>query len=118
PVLGMWPRRKSQLPISLSIRRNLAENGSGVVLAFCETTNGKERKLMTQICVTCGTQFPPSSETLRGCPICQDERQFIGPHGQEWISLDELRNTHRNFFFEEGWRLWGIHTEPEFGIGQ
>ena len=73
---------------------------------------------MTQICVTCGTQFPPSGETPRSCPICQDDRQFIGPNGQEWISLDELRKRHRNFFFEEGWCLWGIHTEPEFGIGQ
>jgi hypothetical protein len=73
---------------------------------------------MTQICVTCGTQFPPSGETPRSCPICQDDRQFIGPNGQEWISLDELRITHHNVFFEEGWCLWGIHTEPEFGIGQ
>jgi hypothetical protein len=73
---------------------------------------------MTEICVTCGTQFPPSNENPRSCPICLDERQFIGPQGQEWISLDQLRKTHRNVFFEEGWNLWGIHTEPEFGIGQ
>ena len=73
---------------------------------------------MTQICVTCGTQFPPSGEIPRSCPICQDDRQFIGPQGQQWISLDELRKTHLNVFFEEGWCLWGIHTEPEFGIGQ
>jgi hypothetical protein len=73
---------------------------------------------MTQICVTCGTQFPASNEPPRGCPICRDERQFIGPNGQEWISLEELRATHRNFFFEEGWKIWGIHTQPEFGIGQ
>jgi hypothetical protein len=73
---------------------------------------------MTQICVTCGTQFPASDEPPRNCPICQDERQFIGPHGQEWITLEELQKTHRNFFFEEGWNIWGIYTEPEFGIGQ
>ena len=45
---------------------------------------------MTQICVTCGTQFPPSGETPRSCPICQDDRQFIGPQGQEWISLNDI----------------------------
>jgi hypothetical protein len=73
---------------------------------------------MTQICVTCGTQFPASSEPPRNCPICRDERQFIGPNGQEWISLEDLRKAHRNFFFEEGWNIWGIYTEPEFGIGQ
>jgi hypothetical protein len=73
---------------------------------------------MTRICVTCGTQFPPSNESPQSCPICRDDRQFIGPRGQEWISLDELQKTHRNVFFEEGWNLWGIHTEPKFGIGQ
>jgi hypothetical protein len=73
---------------------------------------------MTQICVTCGTQFQASKEPPRDCPICRDERQFIGPNGQEWITLEELRKTHRNFFFEEGWNIWGIHTDPEFGIGQ
>jgi hypothetical protein len=79
---------------------------------------GKESNPMTQICVTCGTQFAASSEPPRNCPICRDERQFIGPNGQEWITLDELRKTHRNFFFEEGCNIWGIHTDPEFGIGQ
>jgi hypothetical protein len=73
---------------------------------------------MTVICVTCGTQFSPSDETPRSCPICRDERQFIGPQGQQWTSLEELRKTHRNFFFEEGWNIWGIHTDPAFGIGQ
>lgn len=73
---------------------------------------------MAQICVTCGTQFATSNEIPRGCPICRDDRQFIGPQGQEWITLDELRKTHRNFLFEEGWNVWGIHTDPEFGIGQ
>src|SRR6201988_910512 len=73
---------------------------------------------MTIICATCGTQFAPSDETPRSCPICRDERQFIGPQGQQWTSLEELRKTHRNFFFEEGWNIWGIHTDPEFGIGQ
>lgn len=73
---------------------------------------------MTHICVTCGTQFAASSEPPRSCPICWDERQFVGPNGQEWITLEELRQTHRNFFFQEGWNIWGIHTDPEFGIGQ
>jgi hypothetical protein len=63
---------------------------------------------MTQICVTCGTQFPPSGETPRSCPICQDDRQFIGPQGQEWISLDDLRKTHRNVFFEKAGAFGGF----------
>ena len=73
---------------------------------------------MSQICVTCGTQFAASNEPASDCPICRDERQFVGPLGQRWISLEELQKTHRNVFFEEGWNLWGIQTQPEFGIKQ
>ena len=72
---------------------------------------------MSPICVACGTQYSGSSEPPN-CPICQDERQFIGPAGQKWILLDELRKTHHNVLFEEGENLWGIHTQPAFAIGQ
>ena len=70
------------------------------------------------VCTTCGVQFAPSDSPPPGCPICEDERQYVGLSGQEWISLDELRNAHRNVLFEEGERLWGIHTQPKFAIGQ
>jgi hypothetical protein len=73
---------------------------------------------MSYICVTCGTRYPISSEPPRSCPICQDERQYVGPLGQRWVSLDDLQKTHRNVFFEEGDKLWGIHTQPNFAIGQ
>jgi hypothetical protein len=72
----------------------------------------------TYLCVTCGTQYPPSEKPPANCPICEDERQYVGLEGQQWISLDELRNAHRNAVFEEGERLWGIHTQPKFAIGQ
>ena len=29
------------------------------------------------ICTTCGTQYPPSDAPPAGCPICQDERQWV-----------------------------------------
>src|ERR1700758_2119621 len=79
---------------------------------------GKDCRPMSYICVTCGTRYPISSEPPRSCPICQDERQYVGPLGQRWVSLDELQKTHRNVFFEEGDKLWGIHTQPNFAIGQ
>jgi hypothetical protein len=73
---------------------------------------------MSHICITCGTQYPTSDNPPRNCPICQDERQYVGPLGQKWIALTELQKTHRNVFFEEGEKLWGIHTQPNFAIGQ
>jgi len=72
----------------------------------------------TYLCVTCGTQYPPSQEAPAHCPICEDERQYVGLEGQQWIALDELRKAHRNVIYEEGDRLWGIHTQPKFAIGQ
>jgi hypothetical protein len=79
---------------------------------------GKDWRIMSYICVTCGTQFPSANDPPAECPICKDERQYIGGSGQEWITLDALQKSHRNVFFQEGESLWGIQTEPEFAIGQ
>jgi glyoxylase-like metal-dependent hydrolase (beta-lactamase superfamily II) len=73
---------------------------------------------MTHLCVTCGTQFPPADHAPTHCPICEDERQFVGLQGQQWITLEQLRRTHRNTLFQEGDGIWGISTAPAFGIGQ
>jgi hypothetical protein len=73
---------------------------------------------VSYLCVTCGTQYPDRDAPPATCPICQDERQYVNHDGQKWISTSELRNRHQNVFFEEGENLWGIHTQPQFAIGQ
>ncbi|MBX5456200.1 MAG: MBL fold metallo-hydrolase [Thermogemmatispora sp.] len=71
------------------------------------------------ICVTCGTQFAPSEEPPRECPICLDQRQYVGYEGQRWTTLAELRASGlRNVFKEHEPRLIGIGSEPAFAIGQ
>jgi len=70
------------------------------------------------ICVTCGTQFPASVEPPTHCPICEDERQYIGQNGQQWTTLAALRKTHQNSIREHEANLTGIGTEPRFAIGQ
>lgn len=70
------------------------------------------------ICVTCGTQFPASAEPPAHCPICEDERQYIGHNGQQWTTLAALRQTHKNSIREHEANLTGIGTEPRFAIGQ
>ncbi|HVL14365.1 MAG TPA: MBL fold metallo-hydrolase [Gemmata sp.] len=70
------------------------------------------------ICVTCGTQFAASETAPDGCPICLDERQYVGPGGQRWTTLDEYRKTHGNVFAEEEPDLYSIHPLPKAGIGQ
>jgi hypothetical protein len=74
--------------------------------------------LQTNICVTCGTQFPPAQRPPERCSICEDERQYIGLQGQQWITLDDLRNTHHTALYPESPGVWGIGTEPKFAIGQ
>ena len=69
------------------------------------------------ICVTCGTQFDFSWPATH-CPICEDERQYIGLGGQRWTTLNDLRTGHRNAFTLEEPGLHSIHTEPSFAIDQ
>jgi glyoxylase-like metal-dependent hydrolase (beta-lactamase superfamily II) len=70
------------------------------------------------VCITCGTQYPPSPQPPVHCPICEDERQYVGHSGQEWIPFEQLQQNFRNSFFQEGPNIWGIATEPKFAIGQ
>jgi hypothetical protein len=70
------------------------------------------------VCVTCGTQFAPSDEPPSECPICTDPRQYVGPSGQRWTTLEELARTHANRLEELEPGLTGIGTDPSFAIGQ
>src|SRR3954471_208849 len=69
------------------------------------------------ICVTCGTQFAESDRPPPSCPICTDQRQYVGRDGQRWTTLEELAADHTNAIRDEH-ELVGIGTEPSFAIGQ
>jgi glyoxylase-like metal-dependent hydrolase (beta-lactamase superfamily II) len=70
------------------------------------------------ICVTCGTQYSADGSPRDHCPICDDDRQYVGPAGQEWTTLAEMHETHRNMVTDVEPGLAGIITEPSFAIGQ
>jgi hypothetical protein len=70
------------------------------------------------ICVTCGTQYPPSAEPPNGCPICLDERQYVGHEGQRWTTPEELRRGHSVRVEVVEPELVGVGMEPSFAIGQ
>jgi hypothetical protein len=42
------------------------------------------------IFVTCGTQFAAADREPAGCPICLDERQYVGPGGQQGTTNCEM----------------------------
>jgi hypothetical protein len=70
------------------------------------------------ICTTCGTQYEPSEKPPAACPICDDERQYVPPPGQGWITLDTLAKRNMNAWRELEPNLIQIVTQPAFGIGQ
>jgi hypothetical protein len=69
-------------------------------------------------CVTCGAPFEPAPEPPAECPICLDERQYVGHDGQRWITAAELAAEHRNRVEEAEPGLLGVGVEPSFAIGQ
>jgi hypothetical protein len=77
-----------------------------------------ESSLSCSICTTCGTQFGPSEDAPAHCPICEDERQYIGLGGQQWTRLEDLQRDHHNIIRELEPGLTGIGTHPEFAIAQ
>ncbi len=70
------------------------------------------------ICRTCGTQFAATEQSPASCPICEDERQYVGWEGQQWTTLQALQQSHHNVFKEVEPGLTGIGTHPSFAIGQ
>jgi glyoxylase-like metal-dependent hydrolase (beta-lactamase superfamily II) len=70
------------------------------------------------ICITCGTQYETGGGPPDGCPICEDDRQYVNPRGQQWTSLAEMRGTYRNAVAEIEPGLYGIVSKPNFAIAQ
>jgi hypothetical protein len=70
------------------------------------------------LCTTCGTQFAESAQPPPACTICEEERQYLKPAGQDWTTHDRLVFTHRNSLKLEETGLLGIGVEPMFAIGQ
>jgi hypothetical protein len=70
------------------------------------------------VCATCGAQFTPSETPPPNCPVCDDERQYVGPDGQRWTTHAELATTHEHRIAEEEPGLTGVGIDPHFAIGQ
>lgn len=70
------------------------------------------------ICVTCGVQYPDTASPPDRCPICRDERQYVGPRGQRWTTMPDLAGGHVNELRDEEPDLVGIGVAPAFAIGQ
>ena len=74
--------------------------------------------MKNHICVTCGMQFAETIEPPERCPICEDERQYVGHDGQRWTTLAGLQQDYSNRIEKREENLYGIGTQPKFAIGQ
>jgi hypothetical protein len=70
------------------------------------------------ICATCAVQYPDTDEPPAQCPICADERQYVGWDGQRWTTAAELAVDHATDLREEEPDLIGVGVAPAVGIGQ
>lgn len=71
----------------------------------------------TCICETCGTQFAASDLPPDVCPICADERQYVGWNGQRWTTHEALATKHSlRIGTDSG--LLAIDMAEGFGIPQ
>lgn len=70
------------------------------------------------VCSTCGVQYPDTGQPPRSCPVCADERQYVGWSGQQWTTMAQLAQDHAVAVREEEPDLFGVGVEPSFGIGQ
>ena len=70
------------------------------------------------ICKTCGVQYAETESPPEHCLICEDERQYIGPDGQQWTTLEELRAERHNNIETEAPGLTYIRTDPALAIAQ
>jgi hypothetical protein len=77
-----------------------------------------DKAISFYICQTCGAQFAAADQPPANCPICEDERQYVGWKGQQWTTLETLRQDHHNVFKTVEPDLTGIGTHPTFAIGQ
>jgi glyoxylase-like metal-dependent hydrolase (beta-lactamase superfamily II) len=81
-------------------------------------TKDKTFHMQYYICNTCGIQYNASAQPPAGCPVCEDERQYVGAGGQTWTTLQDLGKQHRNIIEWVAPNLYAIYTTPAFAIGQ
>lgn len=71
------------------------------------------------ICKACAVEYPDTAEAPGTCAVCEDERQYVPPAGQEWLTLEGLAaDGHRIEHSEVEPGLHALWADPKVGIGQ
>ncbi|WP_347156661.1 MBL fold metallo-hydrolase [Pontibacter chitinilyticus] len=80
--------------------------------------NFLENSAQHDICATCGTRYPGARTATDSCPICLDERQYVGDNGQVWTSYQALAKGRSIRFEELTPMLFVLQPVPSLAIGQ
>jgi glyoxylase-like metal-dependent hydrolase (beta-lactamase superfamily II) len=71
------------------------------------------------ICSACGANHPEAVSAPERCPLCEDERQWVPPTGQQWTTMSRLAAEGcQSVVREVEPGLTGIACEPDVGVGQ
>ncbi|PRY02935.1 hypothetical protein CLV24_1444 [Pontibacter ummariensis] len=110
--------QKSFLSSSLLLVPGLAHNN---FLASVGKTSMKlaiRDKDQKNICATCGTRHATARTEADTCPICQDERQYVGDKGQLWLSYSEVAKSSSIRITRLQPDLYDLKITPSFAISQ
>jgi hypothetical protein len=106
------------MPNTPSRRTFLKHSAAAVALPAALSAVTTSATKQRYICITCGMQYAETDGPPSSCPICDDERQYVGWDGQKWTTLPEMQGKFKNTLREEESGLHSIHTQPKIGIGQ
>src|SRR5688572_2193226 len=69
------------------------------------------------VCETCGVQSEPALSRPEACPICMDERQYVGWQGQSWTTTEAIGRD-REIVFANEHGVMTLVLSPGFAINQ
>lgn len=87
-------------------------------MVWGDEPEGDELSMPAWICATCAVQYAETDQPPQRCPICEDERQYVGWEGQRWTTMTDLALDHSVELREEEPDLLGVGVQPAVAIGQ
>src|SRR5262249_28309513 len=93
-------------------RRTFLKRSAATVAALqAPALAAAEKARDRYLCVTCGIQFKETDGPPPRCPICEDERQYVGWEGQKWLTLGQMQGKFRNTIKQEEADLHSVFTQ-------
>lgn len=109
---------KSLLGSSLLLLPGLGQNTLAATSEHKTMKPAIRNQNQKNICATCGTRYASAKTATDTCPICEDDRQYVGDNGQVWLSYKEVAKGKSIRFAELQPNLYELKLTPAFAIGQ